>query len=133
MKEGRFIMKISKVKIRLSQSSNSKLKAYAFVSFDSVLTIRNIRIVKGKNDGLFVIFPNVEEKRICKNCKAKTSYKDAYCRKCGVSLPVILPSVKYKSVIGLSKELREEVVKRVLEEYKKVFEKVISGDKRNDK
>jgi len=126
-------MKISKVKIRLSQSSNSKLKAYAFVSFDSVLTIRNIRIVKGKNDGLFVIFPNVEEKRICKNCKAKTSYKDAYCRKCGVSLPVILPSVKYKSVIGLSKELREEVVKRVLEEYKKVFEKVISGDKRNDK
>ena len=121
-------MKISEVKIKLSQSSNSKLKAYASVSFDGILTIRNMRIIKGRKDELLVVFPNIEEKRICKNCKAKTSYKDAYCRKCGATLPVILSSVKYKSVVGLSKELREEVVKQVLEEYKKTLENV-TGEK----
>ena len=120
-------MKNSKVNIRLSQSSNPKLRAYVSVSFDDVLTIKNIRIIRSKENKLLVVFPNVEEKRICKNCKAKVSYKDAYCRKCGASLPVILPSVKYKSVIGMSKELREEVVKKVIEEYSKALEKVSSN------
>lgn len=51
-------MLVTEVRIKkLAKDHESKLKGYATVTFDSVLTVHNIRIVEGK-DGLFIAMPN---------------------------------------------------------------------------
>jgi len=121
-------MKITRIDIKLSQASNQKLKAYASVAFDNDLIVRNFRIIKGKNDELFVAFPNVEKKRICKSCGTKVSFKDSFCRKCGKELPIILSGIKYKSVVSLSENLRKEVIDGILNEYKNKLSSVSSKE-----
>ncbi len=83
-------MNVTEVRInRLKNGNGGKLAAFASVTFDDVLVVRDFRVLNGE-EGVFVAFPqrqNEKEKKY------------------------------YDTVFPLSKEFRENISRKVLSEY----------------
>ncbi len=83
-------MNVTEVRInRLKNSNGGKLAAFASVTFDDVLVVRDFRVMNGE-EGAFVAFPQRQNKK-----------EDKY----------------YDTVFPLSKEFRETISRKVLSEY----------------
>ena len=63
----------------------TRLKAYATLTFDSCFVVRNIKIIEGKS-GLFVAMPSHKPKMACGRCQFKNDLGGRYCCQCGSSL-----------------------------------------------
>lgn len=86
------------VKVFMPQKEMGSLKAFASLTIDDSLVITGIKLVEGKN-GLFINFPQY---------KSGDEYKD-----------VVFP---------LTKELRDNVTKLVVDEYNNVKKTTKSND-----
>ena len=75
-------MEITEVRISLSDTPHTRLKAYASVTFDRCFVVRNVKIIEGKN-GLFVAMPSRKPKIVCGNCQAKNDFGSRFCNQCG--------------------------------------------------
>ena len=83
-------MKVTKVSVQKEEKENSRVKGYAIIELDGVLKINGIRIIEG-NSRMFAAMPN------------RKISDDKY--------------IDY--VYPVNKELREEIERAILEEYKK--------------
>lgn len=63
----------------------TRLKAYATLTFDGCFVVRNIKIIEGKS-GLFVAMPSHKPKTACGRCQFKNDVGGRYCCQCGSSL-----------------------------------------------
>ena len=63
----------------------TRLKAYATLTFDACFVVRNIKIIEGKS-GLFVAMPSHKPKMACGRCQFKNDLGGRYCCQCGSSL-----------------------------------------------
>ena len=68
-----------------SRAGETRLKAYATLTFDHCFVVRNIKIIEGKN-GLFVAMPSHKPKTACGRCQFKNDVGGRYCCQCGSSL-----------------------------------------------
>ena len=113
-------MEITETKISLVEKPNSRLRAYASVTFDNVFVVRDIRIIEG-NKGLFVAMPSRKMQKPCQRCGFKNPVTNKFCGSCGSSLnPVneqrLSPSQQHKDLAHpINTEFREYLQKKILE------------------
>lgn len=77
------------MRIALRDTPQTRLKAYATLTFDHCFVVRNVKIIEGKN-GLFVAMPSRKPKISCAKCRFKNDLNSRFCNQCGaaVSPPV---------------------------------------------
>jgi len=118
-------MEITETRISLVGRPNSRLRAYASVTFDNQFVVRDMRIIEGKK-GLFVAMPSKKVQRACPRCGFKNPITHKFCGSCGTALnPVneqrLSPSQQHRDLAHpIKTEFREYIQKKVLEEYEKV-------------
>ena len=83
-------MEITTIRIRLVQSRDEKLKAFACVLLDDCFVIRDIKIISRPN-GLFVAMPSRKLTFCCPRCTAKNHLRSNYCNHCGGRLTLPNP------------------------------------------
>ena len=81
-------MEITEIRVFPKEGQDKKLKAYATVTFDNVLVIRNIKVIQGA-DALFIAMPSRKLKAACPKCHFKNEVGSKFCNKCGAGLPAI--------------------------------------------
>jgi len=125
-------MEITETRISLVERPNSRLRAYASITFDNSFVVRDIRIIEGKN-GLFVAMPSKKMQKPCVRCGFKNPITHKFCGSCGVGLnPInkqkLSPSQQHRDIAHpIKTDFREYIQKKVLEEY----EKVKKGESKN--
>ncbi len=75
-------MNITEIRIKLLQSQRDKLRAFASITLDDCLVIRDIKIIEGGR-GLFVAMPSRKLCDRCPACAAKNHIRARYCNDCG--------------------------------------------------
>ncbi|MBI3319059.1 MAG: septation protein SpoVG family protein [Candidatus Omnitrophica bacterium] len=78
-------MEISEVRVSLRENPQTRLKAYATLTFDRCFVVRNVKIIEGKN-GLFVAMPSRKPKMTCQGCHFKNDLGSRFCNQCGAAL-----------------------------------------------
>ncbi|MCD6407780.1 SpoVG family protein [bacterium] len=131
-------MEITETRISLVARPNSRLRAYASVTFDNQFVVRDMRIIEGKK-GLFVAMPSKKMQRTCPRCGFKNPITHKFCGSCGAALnPIrdqrLSPSQQHRDLAHpIKTEFREYIQKKVLEEYEKVKKAAESGEKKEEK
>ena len=117
-------MEITETRISLVERPNSRLRAYASVTFGNVFVVRDIRIIEGKK-GLFVAMPSKKMQRPCPRCGFKNPITNKFCGSCGSALnpaseQQLAPSQQHKDLAHpISTEFRDYLQDKVLEAYNK--------------
>jgi stage V sporulation protein G len=78
-------MRISEIRIKLLQSTRDKLRAFASLTLDECVVVRDIKIIEGGH-GLFVAMPSRKLCDRCPSCAAKNHVRARYCNDCGARL-----------------------------------------------
>lgn len=78
-------VEITAVRIRLVNSKDNKLRAFACVSVDNSFVIRDIKVISRPN-GLFVAMPSRKLTFCCQRCNSKNHLRSKYCNTCGTRL-----------------------------------------------
>jgi len=78
-------MEITEVRVSLRDNPQTRLKAYATLTFDHCFVVRNVKIVEGKN-GLFVAMPSRKPKIACPKCHYKNDLGGRFCSQCGAAM-----------------------------------------------
>lgn len=78
-------MNISEIRIKLLANQRDKLRAFASMTIDGCLVIRDIKIIEGGR-GLFVAMPSRKLCDRCSSCAAKNHIRARYCNECGYRL-----------------------------------------------
>jgi stage V sporulation protein G len=124
-------MEITEVRISLKDGQNTRLRAYATVTFDNAFVVRNIKVIEGRS-GLFVAMPSRKIKENCPKCGHKNVIRSKFCNECGAKLEVSQAPVRevlqgeesrqseHKDIAHpITAECREYIQKKVLEAYEK--------------
>jgi stage V sporulation protein G len=78
-------MKITEIRVKLLLSTRDKLRAFASVTIDDCLVVRDIKIIEGQK-GLFVAMPSRKLCDRCPACAAKNHIRARFCNECGARL-----------------------------------------------
>ena len=68
------------------RAGETRLKAYATLTFDRCFVVRNIKVIEGRN-GLFVAMPSHKPKIACERCHFKNDVGGHFCSQCGTVMP----------------------------------------------
>lgn len=123
-------MKITEIKIKLSQPSEDKLLAYASVTFDQAFVVRDIKIIQG-NQGLFVAMPSRKMTDRCPACGTKNHLQARFCNHCGKKLADNRTGVDSRGRAKLHADIahpinskcRTELQNLILQKYKEELER----------
>jgi stage V sporulation protein G len=115
---------ITDVRIRLVNSKDEKLKAFACVALDGSFVIRDIKIIS-RRDGLFVAMPSRKLSFCCPRCNTKNHLRAKFCNTCGGRLTVPSTAVNgrgraklYADVAHpITQDCRESFHKKILAAY----------------
>lgn len=78
-------MKITEIRVKLTEDPRNKLKAYCSVTFDDSFVVRDLKVIEG-GQGLFVAMPSRKLADRCRKCGAKNHLRASFCNGCGVKL-----------------------------------------------
>ena len=120
-------MEITEIRIFIKEGQDKKLKAYATVTFDNALVVRNIKVIQGQ-EGFFIAMPSRKLKVSCPKCHFKNEVGSKFCNKCGSSLPAVSEhpvddedmdaKSQHRDIAHpITKEFREYLQSKVLEAY----------------
>ena len=124
-------MEVTEVRIFLRDSSaDSKLKAYATITFDHAFVVRNVKVIEGTK-GLFVAMPSERAKDPCPKCGHRNAVRSRFCNQCGAVLSPAAPKPSEPGGQGpadaqsehrdiahpITVECREVIQRKVLEAY----------------
>lgn len=131
-------MEVSDVRIFLRESpAESKLKAYATVTFDQAFVVRNVKVIDGTK-GLFVAMPSERAKEACSKCGHRNVVRSRFCNQCAAALgsapaprssekggeppaPGAEPQAEHRDIAHpITMECREYIQRKVLEAYEAV-------------
>ena len=79
------MLNITEIRIKLVPNDRDKLRAFASITLDGSLVIRDIKIIDG-GDRLFVAMPSRKLCDRCSRCGAKNYVRARYCNECGARL-----------------------------------------------
>jgi len=80
-------LEITEIRVKLVQSARDKLVAFASITLDNALVIRDIKIISSGDDRLFVAMPSRKLCDRCSRCGGKNYVRSRYCAECGARLP----------------------------------------------
>ncbi|MBI3615019.1 MAG: septation protein SpoVG family protein [Candidatus Omnitrophica bacterium] len=124
-------MEITDVRVFLRESSaDSKLKAYATITFDHAFVVRNVKVIEGTK-GLFVAMPSERAKEACPKCGHRNAVRSRFCNQCGSPLSPTAPKsseqggqvppdgqTEHRDIAHpITVECREVIQRKVLEAY----------------
>ena len=119
-------MEITEVRVNLRETGESRLKAYATITFDDAFVIRDLKIIDGKK-GLFVAMPSRPLQESCSKCRHRNVIGSKYCNQCGTMLEEVtkaedehsLPARSNHRDIAhpITSEAREYIQNKVLSAY----------------
>jgi len=75
-------MRITEIRIKLLLQARDKLRAFASLTLDDTLVVRDIKIIDGAK-GLFVAMPSRKLCDRCPACAAKNHIRARFCNECG--------------------------------------------------
>ena len=79
------MLNITEIRIKLVPGHRDKLRAFASLTLDGALVIRDIKIIDG-GDRLFVAMPSRKLCDRCSHCGGKNYVRSRFCNDCGVRL-----------------------------------------------
>ena len=84
-REERSPVNISEIRVKLLENQRDKLRAFASVTIDSCLVVRDIKVIEGPG-GLFVAMPSRKLMDRCPECSGKNPLRARFCNECGNKL-----------------------------------------------
>lgn len=78
-------MEISEIRIKLLENQRDKLRAFASLTVDRCIVVRDIKVIEGPG-GLFVAMPSRKLMDRCFDCGGKNHLRARYCNDCGARL-----------------------------------------------
>ena len=78
-------MNLSEIRVKLLPRKTDKLRAFASVTIDDCVVVRDIKIIEG-GKGLFVAMPSRKLCDRCPSCGGKNHLRARYCNDCSQSL-----------------------------------------------
>ncbi|MBL8860521.1 MAG: SpoVG family protein [Planctomycetes bacterium] len=123
-------MRITEIRIKLLLQARDKLRAFASLTLDDTLVVRDIKIIEGAK-GLFVAMPSRKLCDRCPACAAKNHIRARFCNDCGARLaddrgelderrrPRLYADICHP----ISQEARDFVQSAVLQAYAEEFER----------
>ncbi|MDA1265932.1 MAG: SpoVG family protein [Planctomycetota bacterium] len=75
-------MNISEIRVKLLPRKTDKLRAFASITLDECVVVRDIKIIEG-GDHLFVAMPSRKLCDRCPSCGGKNHLRARYCNDCG--------------------------------------------------
>ena len=78
-------MELTEIRIKLIRDKADKLRAFASITLDQTLVIRDLKIIEGGN-GLFVAMPSRKLCDRCPACGGKNHLRSRFCNDCGARL-----------------------------------------------
>ncbi len=79
-------MNITEVRVKLIHDPRDKLRAFATITIDDCLVIRDLKVIDGGPKGLFVAMPSRKLQERCGTCAGKNPIRARYCSDCGKRL-----------------------------------------------
>ena len=137
-------MEITDVRIFVKEpSGESKLKAYATITFDRSFVVRNVKVIEGTK-GLFIAMPSERSKEPCPKCGSRNVLRSRFCNQCGTALdsapregtvaaggpgsPVGEASSEHRDIAHpITVECREVIQRKVLEAYEAALGNAMKG------
>lgn len=80
-------MQISEIRVKLLTNQRDKLRAFASMTIENCLVIRDIKVIEGPT-GLFVAMPSRKLMDRCPECGAKNPLRARFCNECACPLEV---------------------------------------------
>jgi stage V sporulation protein G len=123
-------MRITEIRIKLLLQARDKLRAFASLTLDDTLVVRDVKIIEG-HKGLFVAMPSRKLCDRCPACAAKNHIRARFCNECGARLaddrgelderrrPRLYADICHP----ISQEARDFVQRAVLEAFAAEFER----------
>jgi len=119
-------LEITAVRIVLADraTSDDLILGFATLEFNDVLVIRDLRLLEGRRR-IFVAMPSKKIGDGCSQCRAKNHVLARYCNECGTRLANNRAAIcddgramlHADIVFPISRELRAEIERRVIEAY----------------
>ena len=78
-------LKITEIRVKLTEDPRNKLKAYCCVTIDDSFVVRDLKIIEGSR-GPFVAMPSRKLADHCSRCGHKNHMRASYCNQCGIAL-----------------------------------------------
>ena len=78
-------MKITEVRVKLRRNAKDKLRAYASITIEESIVIRDLKIIEGPK-GYFVAMPSRKLCDKCQSCAGKNQLRARFCNDCGARL-----------------------------------------------
>ena len=78
-------MELTEIRIKLIRDKADKLRAFASITIDQTLVIRDLKIIEGAH-GLFVAMPSRKLCDRCPSCGGKNHLRSRFCNDCGGKL-----------------------------------------------
>ena len=78
-------MHLTEIRVNLSPSASSRLKAFCSLTFDQTFVVRDVKLIDGPG-GLFVAMPARKIADHCPRCSEKNHLRARFCNQCGVRL-----------------------------------------------
>lgn len=117
-------MEITEVRIKLSNRTGNRVKAFATITLDNAFVVRDMRIIEGRNS-LFVAMPSRPLKEPCPKCGYRNPVRGKYCAGCGGELPVSVSTTEvddkslHRDVAHpITQEMRDYIHNKIIEAYK---------------
>jgi stage V sporulation protein G len=79
------LLNFTEIRIKLVPNQRDKLRAFASITLDDALVIRDIKIIDG-GKRLFVAMPSRKLCDRCKRCGGKNTIRSRFCNDCGTRL-----------------------------------------------
>ena len=79
------MLNFTEIRIKLVPNQRDKLRAFASITLDDALVIRDIKIIDG-GSRLFVAMPSRKLCDRCPRCSAKNHIRSRFCSECGARL-----------------------------------------------
>ncbi len=131
-------MEITETRISLINKPNSRLRAYASVTFENSFVIREIRIIEGKN-GLFIAMPSRKMQKPCPKCNFKNPVTNRYCGQCGSEIKMAEQKnqksgpQQHKDIAHpINTQFRDYLQKKIIETYNQQKESVTTGKEKEE-
>src|SRR3990172_5041320 len=123
-------MKITEVRVRITDNKDDRLKAFCSITIDSEFVVHDIKIIEGTG-GHFVAMPSRKMSNHCEKCGAKNHLRAKYCNNCGSPLASSRIKKDFKGRMRLHADVahpinikcRREIQDRVIAAFEEEVEK----------
>lgn len=123
-------MQLTEIRIKLLRGKGDKLRAFASITIDQGLVVRDLKIIEG-GSGLFVAMPSRKLCDRCPACGGKNHLRSRFCNDCGARLREMRgridergrPRLYADITHPINQEARDFVQGRVIEAFKQELER----------